>query len=49
MKIITISDLQLRVNQKVSYWRGFWVGIFIGLVPATFFLVLLNKLIAISL
>lgn len=48
MDIIKISKVQLRANQKTNYWRGFWVGIIIGLVPATFFFVLLQKLINVS-
>lgn len=44
-----VSTTQLRENQKANYWRGFWVGIFIGLVPATFLFILLQKLINASL
>lgn len=35
--------------RKITWWRGFWVGIFIGLVPATFLFILLQKLINASL
>jgi len=45
MNIIQVSDYQIRAERKANYWRGFWVGIFIGLVPATFLFILLQKLI----
>lgn len=55
MKTLFINGHEVSNNdevvefRKVSYWRGFWVGIFIGLIPATFFFVLLQKLINVSL